>query len=96
MTSSTQTLPSEAELVLPRLQLASRLLAVAKPVPSHSRYQLGFGYHVADEFLIDFTMLDFYLMVPKLFIKLREAIFSSKFLTGKATAMGHNHTYADT
>jgi len=41
-------------------------------------------------------MLDFYLMVPKLFIKLREAIFSSKFSTGKATAMGYNHTYADT
>jgi len=41
-------------------------------------------------------MLDFYLMVPKLFIKLREAIFSSKFSSGKAKATGYNHTYADT
>ena len=53
-------------------------------------------FGICRQIIKDFTMLDFYLMVPKLFIKLREAIFSSKISTGKATAMGYNHTYADT
>jgi len=53
-------------------------------------------FGVCRQIIKDFTMLDFYLMVPKLFIKLREAIFSTKFSDGKASAMGYNHTYADT
>ena len=44
----------------------------------------------------DFTMLDFHYMVPKLFIKLRQAVLSSKFSDGKARASGYNHTYTDT
>lgn len=43
----------------------------------------------------DFTMLDFQYMVPKLFIKLRRAVLSSKFSDGKARASGYNHTYTD-
>ncbi|KIJ91177.1 hypothetical protein K443DRAFT_115413 [Laccaria amethystina LaAM-08-1] len=53
-------------------------------------------FGICRQIIKDFTMLDFYLMVPKLFIKLREAIFSSKTSNGKAKAMGYNHTYADT
>ena len=53
-------------------------------------------FSICRQIIKDFTMLDFYLMVPKLFIKLREAIFSSTFTSGKAKAMGYNHTYADT
>jgi hypothetical protein len=41
-------------------------------------------------------MLDFHLMVPKLFIKLREAFFSSHTSNGKATASGYCHTHTDT
>lgn len=44
----------------------------------------------------DFNMLDFHYMVPKLFVKLRQAVLSSKFSDGKARASGYNHTYADT
>jgi len=43
----------------------------------------------------DFTMLDFQFMVPKLFIRMREALFSTHFSDGKARASGYNHTYAD-
>lgn len=53
-------------------------------------------FGICQQIIKDFTMLDFYLMVPKLFIKLREAIFSSKFSSGKAKETGYNHTYADT
>ena len=43
----------------------------------------------------DFTMLDFQFMVPKLFIRMREALFSTHISDGKARASGYNHTYAD-
>jgi hypothetical protein len=44
----------------------------------------------------DFTMLDFHYMVLKLFVKLRQAVLSSKFSDRKARASGYNHTYTDT
>ena len=44
----------------------------------------------------DFTMLDFHLMIPKLFIKLREAFFSARSSDGKARASGYSHTHTDT
>lgn len=44
----------------------------------------------------DFTMLDFYNMVPKLSIQLREHVMNSTHSTGKSRASGYNHTYADT
>ena len=43
----------------------------------------------------DFTMLDFQFMIPKLFIRMREALFSPHFSDGKARASGYNHTYTD-
>ncbi|KAF8872673.1 hypothetical protein CPB84DRAFT_1829734 [Gymnopilus junonius] len=43
----------------------------------------------------DFTMLDFHLMIPKLFIKLREAFFSACSSDGKARASGYSHTHTD-
>jgi hypothetical protein len=43
----------------------------------------------------DFTMLDFQFMIPKLFIRMREALFSTHFSDGKARASGYNHTYTD-
>ena len=44
----------------------------------------------------DFTMLDFHHMVPKLFIKLREAFFLARSSDGKARASGYSHTHTDT
>ena len=43
----------------------------------------------------DFTMLDFYFMVPKLFLRLREAALFSQFSDGKARASGYHHTNTD-
>ena len=43
----------------------------------------------------DFTMLDFYYMIPKLFIRLREHSLFSKFSDGKERASGYSHTYTD-
>jgi hypothetical protein len=44
----------------------------------------------------DFTLLDFYYMIPKLFIRLREHALFSKFSDGKERASGYAHTYTDT
>jgi hypothetical protein len=44
----------------------------------------------------DFTMIDFHRMIPKLFIKLREAFFSTQHNDGKSTASGYSHTHTDT
>lgn len=45
--------------------------------------------------IADFTMLDFYHMIPKLFIQLRQHTFSATHSTGKARASGYSHTYTD-
>ncbi|KAI9062814.1 hypothetical protein FKP32DRAFT_1554932, partial [Trametes sanguinea] len=44
----------------------------------------------------DFNMLDFYYMIPKLFVRLREAIFNQYQGGEKRTASGYHHTYTDT
>ncbi|KAF8150852.1 hypothetical protein B0H34DRAFT_824720 [Crassisporium funariophilum] len=41
----------------------------------------------------DFTVLDFYYMVPRLFIRLREAAFFKSASNGKERASGYNHLY---
>lgn len=43
----------------------------------------------------DFTMLDFYNLVPKLFLQLRVHTASSVHASGKDTAAGYAHTWAD-
>jgi hypothetical protein len=43
----------------------------------------------------DFTEKNFKDMLPKLFIKIREAMFSSRTSDGKARASVYNHTYTD-
>jgi hypothetical protein len=43
----------------------------------------------------DFTMLDFYNLVPKLFLQLRVHTASSVHASGKETAAGYAHTWAD-
>ena len=43
----------------------------------------------------DFTMLNFYYIIPKLFIRLHEHLLFSKFSDGKERASGYTHTYMD-
>ncbi|KAF8166954.1 hypothetical protein BJ912DRAFT_1149772 [Pholiota molesta] len=43
----------------------------------------------------DFTFLDFIYMIPKLRVKLHEAVLRGKSLNAKATASGYSHTYFD-
>lgn len=43
----------------------------------------------------DFTMLDFLYMIPKLRLKMRQAILKAKTSDGKSRASGYTHTYFD-
>lgn len=43
----------------------------------------------------DFTMLDFLYMIPKLRVKMRQAILKGKTSNPKARAAGYSHTYFD-
>jgi hypothetical protein len=52
-------------------------------------------YGLARKIVVDFNLVDFFYMYPKLYILLREAVFSDKFSNGKARASGYNHTYTD-
>lgn len=52
-------------------------------------------YGLARKIVVDFNLLDFFYMFPKLYILLRESVFSDKFSNGKACASGYNHTYTD-
>ncbi|KAF8228715.1 hypothetical protein L208DRAFT_1485664 [Tricholoma matsutake] len=52
-------------------------------------------YGLAWKIVVDFNLLNFFHMFPKLYILLRESVFSDKFSNGKAHASGYNHTYTD-
>ncbi|KAJ7202517.1 hypothetical protein GGX14DRAFT_570624 [Mycena pura] len=62
----------------------------------HSSEACEHTFGLARQIVKDFTALDFYRMLPKLKIKIREAIFSSRGATKaevKATAAGYHHSY---
>jgi hypothetical protein len=52
-------------------------------------------FGLCHQIIKDFTLLDFFYMMPKLFIRLREHTLFSKFSDGKERASGYNHTYTD-
>jgi hypothetical protein len=52
-------------------------------------------YGLARKIVVNFNLLDFFYMFPKLYILLRESVFSDKFSNGKAHVSGYNHTYTD-
>ncbi|GLB42721.1 hypothetical protein LshimejAT787_1201700 [Lyophyllum shimeji] len=52
-------------------------------------------FGICRQIVKDFTMLDFHYMIPKLFVRLREKLFSSRITDGKARASGYSHTYTD-
>jgi hypothetical protein len=52
-------------------------------------------FGLCQQIIKDFTMLDFYYMILKLFIRLREHALFSKSSDGKERASGYSHTYTD-
>lgn len=63
----------------------------------HSTEVCEHVFGICRQLIKDFTMLDFQYMIPKLYVRLREHSRSHDrdSETGKATASGYNHTYAD-
>lgn len=63
----------------------------------HSTEVCEHVFGICRQLIKDFTMLDFHYMIPKLYVRLREYSLSHNHEseTGKATANGYNHTYAD-
>lgn len=54
-------------------------------------------FGVCRQLIADFSLLDFYYMVPKLFVQLRKHnLFKSSMSDGKERASGYNHLYFDT
>ncbi|KAF8164695.1 hypothetical protein B0H34DRAFT_633518, partial [Crassisporium funariophilum] len=52
-------------------------------------------FGMCQQIVKDFTMHDFHLVVPKLFLKLREAFFQAHTSDGKAHASGYSHTHTN-
>lgn len=61
----------------------------------HSTEACEHGFGEAQKIVKDFTMLDLIYMIPKLCIKIREAVFRVQGSDPKACAAGYNHTYFD-
>lgn len=61
----------------------------------HSTEACEHGFGEARKIVKDFTMLDLIYMIPKLRIKIREAVFRVQGSDPKACAAGYNHTYFD-
>lgn len=61
----------------------------------HSSEACEHCFGEARQVVKDFCLLDFLYMIPKLRIKLREAIFQARLSNPKATAAGYSHTYFD-
>ena len=61
----------------------------------HSTEVAEHVFGICRQLIKDFTILDFYFMVPKNFVILREHLFRTSFSDGKNRAAGYNHTYGD-
>lgn len=61
----------------------------------HSTEACEHGFGEARKIVKDFTLLDLIYMIPKLRIKIREAVFRAQASDPKACAAGYNHTYFD-
>ncbi|KAH7907105.1 hypothetical protein BJ138DRAFT_540643 [Hygrophoropsis aurantiaca] len=72
-----------------------RWLTISSPPVAASSEACEHVFGICRQIIRDFTMLDFTYLVPKVSIRLREAVISSRFTTCKATASGYNHTYVD-
>lgn len=61
----------------------------------HSTEACKHAFGEARQIVKDFTLLDFIYMIPKLCIKIREAILRAQGSDPKAHAAGYNHTYVN-
>ncbi|KAG6905164.1 hypothetical protein DXG01_004460, partial [Tephrocybe rancida] len=61
----------------------------------HSTEACEHAFGEARKIIKDFTLLDFIYMVPKLRIKIREAVLRARGSDAKERAAGYNHTYVD-
>lgn len=61
----------------------------------HSSEACEHFFGAARQIVKDFTLLDFIYMIPKLRIKIREAVLRARGSDPKARAAGYNHTYFD-
>ncbi|KAF8801615.1 hypothetical protein BYT27DRAFT_7261749 [Phlegmacium glaucopus] len=61
----------------------------------HSSEACEHVFGEAHQVVKDFTFLDFIYMIPKLRIKLHQAVLRGKSSNGKARAVGYSHTYFD-
>ena len=61
----------------------------------HSTEACEHGFGEARKIVKDFTLLDLIYMIPRLRIKIREAVFRAQGSDPKARAAGYNHTYFD-
>ena len=61
----------------------------------HSTEACEHTFGEARRIVKDFTLLDFIYMIPKLRIKIREAVLHAQGSDPKARAAGYNHTYVD-
>ena len=52
--------------------------------------------HIFRQILQDFSLVNFYEMIPKLFIRLREFALFGHYSDGKERASGYTHKYQDT
>ncbi|KAF9022435.1 hypothetical protein BDZ89DRAFT_1018917 [Hymenopellis radicata] len=52
-------------------------------------------FGVGRKIVPDFHMLNFYQSLPKMFIRMREALFSGKYSDSKLRASGYHHLYMD-
>lgn len=73
--------------------LSSGLWALLPWLNSSEACEHVFGE--ARQIVEDFTMLDFIYMIPKLRVKMRQAILQQKTSVSKVQASGYNHTYFD-
>lgn len=61
----------------------------------HSSEACEHVFAEARKIVKDFAMLDFFYMIPKLRVQLREAVLSARTSDPKARANGYDHTYFD-
>ncbi len=52
-------------------------------------------FGICCQIIKDFMMVDFHLMIPKIFVNLRQAVLSGKHSDGCARASDYSHTYMD-
>lgn len=81
-------------IIIYRDHLGTRVYPLLPWLLSTEMCEHVFG--ICRQILQDFSLANFYEMMPKLFLRLREFAFFGKFSDGKERASGYTHNYQDT